>query len=372
MYCEVEFLAVGDASRAGDAIIIRYGYQHDYRLILVDGGTVDTGETIVNHLRRNFGPNPVLEHVVLSHSDGDHASGLRTVLEQIQVNNFWTHVPWYFSSEILHLFKNKTWTQEGLTKEIKDKYPIISELIDIATRRRIPIFFPFEGAVIGPFTVLSPSKYAYLHLLPQFDKTPEPDQQVLENLRFWLGKDQGSGLRGLMTSLMDAVQEWITEDWYGERLKDGGITSASNETSTVLYADLMDSGRRYLLTADAGVNALSWAANYAESVGFVLREFSFVQVPHHGSRRNVGPTILNRLVGPIQPDNSLRFTAYVSAPKDDSKHPRKIVLNAFTRRGGDVKVTAGTDWLHPGGFPGRPGYYPTERLSIYSNVEDYS
>ena len=40
---------------------------------------------------------------------------------------------------------------------------------------------------------------------------------------------------------------------------------------------------------DAGINALWWATNYAKAQGFVLRDFKFVQIPHHGSRRNVGP-----------------------------------------------------------------------------------
>ena len=49
--CEVEFLAVGDGSRAGDAIAVRYGDVNDYKLMIVDGGTADTGEAIVAHLK---------------------------------------------------------------------------------------------------------------------------------------------------------------------------------------------------------------------------------------------------------------------------------------------------------------------------------
>lgn len=370
MFCEVEFLAVGDASRAGDAIILRYGSPDNYQLMLIDGGTIDTGEKIVEHLHKFFGPNPVLEHVVLSHSDGDHASGLRNVLQEITVNNFWTHIPWRFAADALPLFQNKNWTVAGLTKEIQDQYPIIAELVEIAEEKGISLHYPFQGANIGPFVVMSPAKYTYIHLLPQFDKTPTPDQEKLEGLKFWLGKDQGSALKTLFIKLREAAQEWIPEQWGNERLKDGGVTSASNETSVVLYGDLNE-GRRYLFTADAGINALNWAADYADAEGFLLQNFKFVQVPHHGSRRNVGPSILDRLLGPIQTEGTLNFSAFVSAPKEDSKHPRKIVLNAFTRRGGDVKVTAGINWLHYGGFPKREGYSSTERLPIYASVEDY-
>ena len=55
MFCEVEFLAVGEASSAGDAIIVKYGNLNDYKLMVVDGGTTKTGETLVEHLKSHFG-----------------------------------------------------------------------------------------------------------------------------------------------------------------------------------------------------------------------------------------------------------------------------------------------------------------------------
>ena len=371
MFCEVEFLAVGEASSAGDAIIVKYGNLNDYKLMVVDGGTTKTGETLVEHLKSHFGQSVILEDVVLTHSDNDHASGLREVLNEIPVKNLWVHIPWLLSAEAIQLFKNPNWTETGLNNSIKAEYSIISELLDIAIEKGIDVYYPFQGSQIGPFTVLSPTRYSYIHLLPQFEKTPEANQELLESVNFWIGKEDSSLISQLMKLLQEQAQKWTDESWNNERLKDGGVTSASNESSVVMYADIGE-GRRYLLTGDAGVNALLWAAEYAESRGFILQNFSFVQVPHHGSRRNVGPTILNRLIGPIQPVNSpKRFSCFVSAPKDDSKHPRKIVLNAFTRRGGNVKVTAGTNWLHYGGFPPRSGYNSTIDLPLYASVEDY-
>ncbi len=41
--CEIEFLAVGKASKAGDAIIVRYGEVNQYKLMVVDCGMNDTG-----------------------------------------------------------------------------------------------------------------------------------------------------------------------------------------------------------------------------------------------------------------------------------------------------------------------------------------
>ena len=139
----------------------------------------------------------------------------------------------------------------------------------------------------------------------------------------------------------------------------------------MLYGD-MGNGRRVLLTGDAGVRALSWARDYAISRQFPLQQFTFVQIPHHGSRRNVGPTILNELLGPIQLQGSpSRFAAFVSAPKEDDQHPRKIVTNAFMRRGGRVIATQGIAKCHRAGFPPRSGYSDAVPMEFASKVEAY-
>jgi hypothetical protein len=180
MKCEIEFLAVGGGKKAGDAIVVRYGDALAYELMLIDGGHAETGEEVVAHLKKYFGPNPILEHVVLTHSDADHASGLRTVLQQIQVNNLWVHLPWLLAEEARDLFKDKRWTQDGLRENIKAEYDIVSEIFDLAQAAGCKVYYPFAGHNIGPFKILSPSREAYLYLLPQFDKTPDPDQEAIE------------------------------------------------------------------------------------------------------------------------------------------------------------------------------------------------
>jgi beta-lactamase superfamily II metal-dependent hydrolase len=367
--CEIEFLAVGAGSKAGDAIIARYGEKKAYELMLIDGGTADTGDKIVAHLKKYFGQT-ALEHVLLTHSDADHASGLRTVLNEIPVKNLWLHLPWFLSADAIALFKDKRWTKDGLQAAIKKEYDIIGEIFDIACARGCQVYYPFQGNNIGPFRILSPSQYAYLHLLPQFEKTPDADQSLIEAASIWVGK--ASMMQKLLELAKAKVESWTTETWNQERLKDGGATSASNESSVVLYGSFGESAR-VLLTGDAGVRALTWAADYAVSVGLPLQQFSFVQIPHHGSRRNVGPTILTRLLGPIQPEGSkARFRAFVSAPADDDTHPRRIVLNAFKRRGCKIISTQGSNKIHYGGFPKRDDYSDAEELPFYTKVEEYT
>ena len=372
MNCEIEFLPVGEKSKAGDAFVVRYGTVQSYELMIVDGGHEESGQLLVDHIRKHFGKDAVVSHVVLTHSDNDHASGLRTVLSELTVQNLWLHAPWAHAAAARPYFKNKQWTDDGLQKELWKEYDLINEIVQIAINKKppIPIYYPFTGTQIGPFRVLSPYKDLYTLLLPQFGRTPDPDQAAIEAEGFWIGKAP-SFLAKLAEAVVAKVQKWFTESWEKERLKDGGVPTASNESSVVLYGDFGDSGR-FLLTGDAGIMALTLAAHYAEQNNLTLQDFKFVQIPHHGSRRNVGPTILNRLLGPIQPQGSPeRFSAFVSAPKDDDTHPRMMVLNAFTRRGGRVIATQGTSKIYWGGFPLRPGYSTAEPIPFTPKVEDY-
>ncbi|AMV47804.1 hypothetical protein ATN79_44870 [Paraburkholderia caribensis] len=367
MKCEIEFLPVGSKSRPGDSIVARYGEEGDFRLMVVDGGMVESGQALVRHLRKQYGNDVSVEHAVLTHADADHASGLRELLNEIQVEHLWMHVPWLLAPKALHLFEKKDWDERAIRNVVRKEYDILAELFDLATKAGTRIHYPFQGNNIGPFTVLSPSSEQYTYLLPQFDKTPAPDEKAIEEAGFWIEPV----IRGISEDVLEDAQQWIDETWSTEHLRDGARTSPSNESSVILYANIA-SNRRIQLTGDAGVKALSWAVQYAKASGFPLRSFSFVQIPHHGSRSNVGPTVLNELFGPILPEGSQsKFTAYVSAPADDATHPRKMVLNAFVRRGGRVYATQGKSRVHCGGFEWRKGYSKVEAIPLSPVVEEY-
>ena len=373
MKCEIEFLAVGEASKAGDAIVIRYGEPTRYNVMVVDCGMAKTGIDMAKHLQKYF-PAPVrINDFVLTHPDKDHACGLRELLPRIPADRQWLIPPWLFAEVSRPYFADKTISGESLKKKIREEYDIVDDIISIAAAQNTEVKLPLQGESIGPFRVLSPSFEVYRALMPQFDRTPEADKEALEAIGMWLGS-RPSALQQLLTAMIEkaseVVQNLVPETWNSERLKDGGVTSASNESSVVLYG-VFDDGP-VLLTGDAGVNALSWAADYAASLGISFQEIKFIQVPHHGSRRNVGPTVLNRILGPIVPQfTTTGAVAFVSAPADDSTHPRKIVTNAFIRRGAKVIATQGQNKIHYGGFPARPDYSNAIPLDFSSLVEDY-
>ena len=63
--------------------------------------------------------------------------------------------------------------------------------------------------------------------------------------------------------------------------------------------------------------------------------------------------------------------AIVSAPKDDEKHPRKMVLNAFTRRGAGVHSTQGIKFRYHSGMPARLNETDAQVFGFFDKVEAY-
>ena len=163
-------------------------------------------------------------------------------------------------------------------------------------------------------------------------------------------------------------ETWVKEDWWTETLDDEGETTAENNSSVILRMQYGDA--TILLTGDAGIPALDRAYRMISASG-LLRQFNFVQVPHHGSKRNVGPTILNKILGSVVDQNTRRGTAFVScAPSGRPKHPHKKVTNAFIRRGYPVVETAGSTSRHSHEAPNRPGWGPANTLPFYSLIEN--
>lgn len=370
MNFEIEFLPVGEASKAGDSIVVKYESQPGYfTLIVIDGGSTESGQQTIEHIRRHYGENVKVAHAILTHCDLDHACGFREIIKELDVRNIWMHRPW-LASGALPYFADKRFTAVGLSSRLRSDYALIAEIEGIAVKRGMNLLDPFAGAQIGPFTILSPLKGMYDLLVPQFDRGPEPDKTALEAQGWWIGKPPGL-IAKLLGKAAAKADKWVYESWENERLKDGGVTSATNESSVVLYGDF-GGHHRVLLTGDAGYVSLLQAKFTADRMGLPLQGFALVQIPHHGSRSNVGPTILNQIVGPVLPKDSVpSFDAYVSCPKDDETHPRKMVLNAFTRRGGRVHATQGFAKCYTFGYEFKSGYVAAAPTPFSNSVEDY-
>lgn len=349
---EIDFLPVGTGN--GDAICIRYGNDQDgYYLHVVDGGYTDTADTIINHIEAHYGKHYFIHHMVLSHADNDHAMGLIGVLKRFKVRNLWMNRPWLYAEQILPHF-HANYTLGGLIHRIREMHPYLVELEKIAESKGTIVHDVFQGDVIGPFIVLAPSRERYISLLPDLDKTPPSykDAQVAAFVR----------------GMVEAAKDWFDETWDVETLSSNPNppTSASNETCVVQHAII--EGRRILLTSDVGPDGLNEAANFAHSLG-LLKPPNFVQVPHHGNRRNVTPAVLDRWLGPRMRKGETYGIAYCSVGNDKSDYPRGQVKNAFQRRGYPVHVTRGVAKTHFCGRELRAGWVRSTPESFADMVE---
>ncbi len=349
---EIDFMTVGAGERSGDAIALRvWDNTGQQQVFVIDGGTKETGKLLVQHILTVYGTN-VVNAVISTHPDGDHASGLTEVLENLDVKLLMMHQPWDHAADIKASFESDGLTHLGLQRKIKAELGYAHELKKIADRKKIPIVEPFEGGQWngGLFRVLGPSQTYYESLLPQFRDMPETKEPL-----------------GLIPGLIKTATEkleMVAEAFNIETLTDGNEHfSAENNTSTILLFNLGQD--KVLFTGDADADALTLAADYAAGNGISLTDLKILQVPHHGSKQNVGPTILDRIKAPH---------AHISvSPGAAPKHPSKKVINALIRRGARVFTNnAGLSspaCYRSAGVPARPGYTDISAHPFYNEVE---
>lgn len=365
MAYEIDFISVkeSESKQDADAILIRWKEGNSYKIAVYDGGFQAHGEKMQSHLNSYYfdsDQDKVIDAVIVSHPDQDHTSGLKTILENFTVNALYMNRPWLYAEE---LYKNNKVTDgrisaNSLADRLRKKYSYIADLEAIAEDKDIPIYEVFEGDVIeNVFTVLSPSKEFYLDLIVESDKTP---LEVYSH-------------KGSLYEFAQRVSKYIKkklEDWKNETLREDVSTSAENEMSVVLYGAMAEEG--VLLVGDSGLRALSHANDYAADNGISLKDdVAIMQIPHHGGRHNVSPSLLNTLIGdPVKEGETIGKDAFVCAA-DKSDHPLQMVVNAYVRRGAKVYTAKGNIIHHHRNMPARPGWTTASNVAFDPNVEEW-
>ena len=323
-YFEIDFLKI-DSNNSGDAITLRYLKDDIVRIHVVDAGYKKTGESVIEHLNQYYDKPTKIDAVVVTHPDGDHAGGIIQILEEYEVGQLWMLRPWEYANELISRFSRFT-NVENLADRLKKIYSTIAEIEKVANDKNIQIKAPFQGSIIGDFIVCAPLKSRYLDLIVESEKTPEAAKDMDESLL----KSLGLTLEKVAAKVISFVKAL-----WGEEVFSPQETSPENEMSVVQFALLTD--KKILLTGDAGRSALAETATFLNGIGIRLPGIDRIQVPHHGSRRNVSTEVLDMLLGERleeKPDNtSSGFTAIISASEDDKDHPRNSVIRAFYHRG---------------------------------------
>jgi beta-lactamase superfamily II metal-dependent hydrolase len=311
MSYEIDYIPVGSGEKGGDAIVFRYGdfsSPTTQNVVVVDGGTKESGKVVVEHIKKYYGTTHV-DLVVASHLHNDHISGLTEILDGLTVGKLAIHCPWDYTKAIQKMTKTSA-TSGKLETKLEKSLSTLSSLIDQAIEKGITIMQPFTGEeILKGLYVLSPSKEYYQELLANFGVTPEvKDEHKIEEV----------------FSVVKEAMNWVAEALHIETLSDEHPDTSPENNSSMVILFMIDD-KKMLFTGDAGKDALTRAINFAEACNISLNKIDFLDVPHHGSKRNIGPTILNKLT----PQK-----AFISCPpKGDPKHPSRKVVNALIRRG---------------------------------------
>jgi beta-lactamase superfamily II metal-dependent hydrolase len=309
MYDGVEYsmLSLGNA----DCILVScWNGQTVYR-ILIDGGNKGDAEKVRSFLHwKNISR---LDAVISTHGHDDHSGGLIEILadQTLEIGRLWSHMPgWHVNVNAV----NQALREAGPSVEvdaIHKSFETATTLFNIARQRRIPHNEPFEGAQIGSLYVLSPSLQFYEQLVVEFADANKIRAQAATQRRY----DQQVALEEILVRAGRPIESSLLDD---------PQTSPENETSVVVWAKRSNSS--LLLTADAGVCALTEVtAKYQDQV----RKLFTMQIPHHGSRRNLSKTLIEH----FSPTYAL-----VSAV-GNPKHPRRAVVRTFKDRGTAVYST---------------------------------
>jgi len=349
MAYEIDYIPVGEGEKSGDCIAMRFWDPQigisSQKVVIIDGGFKDSAEILIPHVNVFYGTNKV-DIVISTHPDMDHTSGLCTILNDMEVSNLIMHRPWQHVSDIKREFVDGRVTISGVKKDLEESLVYASELEDIAIKKGIPIYEPFTGmkAFGEIFHVLGPTEEYYKFLLPHFKGTPEPVSSI--------------GLLGMVRKAGESISRKVQDFLHTNHLDDEDSTSPENNSSTIILVQI--DGNKILFTGDAGKRAIENAISYAQSKGILLNDLTLLDVPHHGSKRNLGKTMMEHIYAQH---------AYISAPANSDKHPSAKVTNHLIKKGIKTFATQGRHIYHFHGTPIRSGWGPLTEISFQEMIE---
>ena len=355
---EIDFFPVGDKSKSGDAICMRWGYglrtsKPDQFVMVVDGGFRDDGAKIKKHISEVYKTRSI-DLVANTHPHADHVGGLHELIEDksFTIRHLALHTPWTHP-KVDRFFKDGRVTSKSVKQNLKEGLESVYNLVKKAKERRIPIcdWFSDQGSFDAKsvcVSCLGPSKAYYESLLPNFGCTPTDGNKTLSKR---------------------LESKNVMVDAGGCPLTDEGSTSAENNTSLILSLTL-PSQEVILLTGDAGAPALRRAFNRAKKLNVNLSKLWLFKVPHHGSVQNMGPRIISDLLSPSYCGQlEDRFAVISIAANPPFDHPARNLINEITAYDFKVCQTQG-DLLFGGigDFPER-GYPVAKQVGPFDEVQ---
>lgn len=298
----IDFVYVGD----GDGIVIwgRNPNERDF-VFFLDGGNQEYGTKIVQHYRKWIKPHLYENRTIAfinSHPHADHINGLIEIVKELGEEITWGiyNDPVKFISDELR----KNIKQSALRKEDADidhlykSFQKVQELNDLCEQYNInkteALTDVFDYKEIK---IVSPSREFY-----------KSKVQMFTNIDF--------------LKSVDYTNSTLEVDEALESLKPCAIVDEKNDASpenlSATVIELIDSSNnRYLLTSDAGVESF----DEMEKNGFDTKNLTIVQLPHHGSRRNISTNWIGKFAPKM----------FIISAQGNKKHPRKAVLSCIKK-----------------------------------------
>lgn len=350
---EVDFLPIEKTgelgSKSGDAICMRLTESNGgaTKTVVIDGGYGHRGDQMVDHIRTWYDTERV-DLVISTHPDQDHVNGLGSILDAFAVVELLIHNPHNHAGDA-STFSN---------------IEVVDALLGLAEEKGVTVTEPFAGLTRfgDQVRVLGPTQGCYTELVAEHLAEVVSGENAAR-----LSAATRRGVVAKAAELLDRVVSMLPV----ETLDEDGETGPRNNTSVVTLVTSYD-GERMLFTGDAGIPALNaaWDQYEAHVGAFPDYPVDFFQAPHHGSKRNLAPSVLNRIFG-APGGNLLAPTSFISSAKGDTKHPSPRVTNALQRRGVSVYATESKNLVHMSdGMTMRPGYVKAPAIQPLAEDDD--
>lgn len=311
-----------DLGNADCNIIWTKEQSQDY-ITIIDAGNPNDAKKIIAHYKKYIEPNikentPIL--IINSHPHKDHIGGLVDLVHffNSKIARFYYNDPTKYINEdkrggIKELSESILYSNRRV-KKVMQSIKDVESLKEVLSQYNIQPIEAFSDTVLDHnlFEIVGPSKEFYLEQLEYFTN--------IDRLKFM-------SLNTIKEADVNEVDEGLKPCSILDEKND---SSAENLTS-VLTKFTDSKGRKYLFTADAGIDSFESAVNN----GYDIKDLHICQLPHHGSRRNISTNWVSNF-------DPKQF--WVSA-NGSAKHPRKAVISCIKKNLPHCKVFS----THKGG-----------------------
>lgn len=351
MGLEIDILSVGNGSKGGDAIAFRYGdllsNPPQQNLIIVDGGYSTNGDKLYEIVTERYKTNKIYI-VLLTHPDGDHVQGLKRLFEyeDIEVDYLIMHCPWNNPDLIKIEYEDGRITNNSIQERFKKTFSYVYELSILAKKKGTTIIEPCVGSYNladgATLKILAPNSKWYLKKILESDKTPA------------CGVSESSEITFNIEDVFEDCKIGENVEWK----YDDPHTTAINETCIVSLFEY--GGNKMLFTGDIGREGLRLAVEEAKKLKISLTDLNIFVSPHHGSRKNMTPELMDE----IKAD----FTIFSSPPYGDPHHPSRRLINKYIEKGHTLFSTKKGE-IHWGVECPKRNWGKAEKLSFLSEIE---